>query len=130
MSTLPINENTIVYGSSDAGLSIHTDNVAVMDTMREIGHKLNLKDHKVGAKFAEKNIATPVDLEAHYGFDQRYYLLDFSRMFPPTVPDGTPSSYLFKLMRPEFVKRYSSPLCSDSFSNFIKNHNPEEHNKV
>jgi hypothetical protein len=51
-------------------------------------------------------------------------------MFPPTVPDGTPSSYLFKLLRPEFVKKYSQPLCSDSFSNFIKNHNPESHNKV
>jgi hypothetical protein len=62
MSTLPINENTIVYGSSDAGLSIHTDNTAVMETMNEVGTKLNLKSHKVGAKFAEKILSTPVDL--------------------------------------------------------------------
>jgi hypothetical protein len=143
MSTLPINENTIVYGSSDAGVTIHTDNSKAIERMRAIADKLNLKEHKVGPKYLEKLVSTPVDLEAHYGFDNRYYLLgkviticdwlipiDFSRTFPPTTPDRTvPSSYLFKLLRPEFVKNYHKPLCSDSFSNFVKNYNADEHNK-
>lgn len=31
--------------------------------------------------------------------------------------------HLFHLLRPEFVKKYPKPLCSDSFSNFL---DPEE----
>lgn len=29
-------------------------------------------------------------------------------------------SHLFNLFRPEFVKQYKKPLCSDGFSNFLE----------
>jgi hypothetical protein len=97
-----------VYGSSDAGATIHTDNAFVNEKMKAISQRLNLKEHRVGPKFLDKKISTPVDLEAHYGFDGKYYLLDFSRLLPPTTPDEkVPSSYLFKLMRPELVRKVS-----------------------
>ncbi|PRP86383.1 hypothetical protein PROFUN_05524 [Planoprotostelium fungivorum] len=124
MSTLPINEDTIV----DAGRTIHTDNVTINEKIREIAQRLHLKEHKVGPKLAHKTISTPVDLEAHRGIDHRFYLLDFSRLFPPALPDGTRSAYLYKLFRPEFSSSYPVFLCSDGFSNFIKAHDPEAHN--
>ena len=43
--------------------------------MKAIANKLNLKEHRVGSKFMEKIVSTPVDLEGHYGFDGRYYLI-------------------------------------------------------
>eukprot|EP01119_Soliformovum_irregulare_P020844 TRINITY_DN6817_c0_g1_i2.p1 TRINITY_DN6817_c0_g1~~TRINITY_DN6817_c0_g1_i2.p1 ORF type:complete len:1128 (-),score=345.63 TRINITY_DN6817_c0_g1_i2:76-3459(-) len=128
MSTLPINNNTLVYGSGDAGATISADNVSIHNKMEVLGKRLNLKEHQVGSKYVKKKLWTPVDLEVHYGFDKRLYLLDFSRTFPPEKPDGGKGSYLYKLLRPELVRKYEKPLCSDSYSNFIADHNPKEHN--
>ena len=61
-------------------------------------------------------ISTPVDIEVHNGLDNKYYALDFSRLFPPEAVhkgDG-PNSYLYRLLRPEFVLSYRKPLCSDA----------------
>lgn len=98
-------------GSPDAGGSIHTDNPIIYQKMKVVGQRLNLKEHKVGPRFLAKTLYTPVDLEVHYGFDKRFYMLDFSRTCPPVTPDGTKASYLHKLLRPEFVKKYPKPLC-------------------
>eukprot|EP01117_Protostelium_nocturnum_P012592 TRINITY_DN4634_c0_g2_i2.p1 TRINITY_DN4634_c0_g2~~TRINITY_DN4634_c0_g2_i2.p1 ORF type:complete len:1322 (+),score=514.36 TRINITY_DN4634_c0_g2_i2:78-4043(+) len=129
MSTIPITKDTIVYGSCDAGRHIHADNLQVNEKIREVSKRLKLKEHKVGPKLVPKTICTPVDLEVHRGIDHRFYLLDFSRLFPPVTPDGTRSAYLYKLFRPEFSQKYHLPLCSDAFSNFIKAHDYEVHNE-
>lgn len=50
-------------------------------------------------------------------------LIDAARLFPPTF-DG--SARLFNLFRPEFVRKYSKRLNSDSLTNFAlsdPNHN-------
>jgi Translation initiation factor eIF3 subunit 135 len=48
--------------------------------------------------------------------------LDFSRAYPPTVPDTSIlNGHLYQLMRGEFVRNYAKPLCSDAFSGFIAN---------
>jgi hypothetical protein len=48
-------------------------------------------------------------------------LLDFSRVLPPETPNPLfKNSHLSRLLRPEFVKEYHKPLCSDAFSGFIK----------
>jgi hypothetical protein len=75
------------------------------------------------------------DLEGHLGHDNKYYLLDFSRVFPPEAPITTvKNAHLSRLLRPEFVVSYryifdllskpwfSEPLCSDAFSGFIRGH--------
>lgn len=129
MSILPINEYTIIYGSSDAGREIHTDSARMGEKLKSIAKKFNLQEHRVGNSNLPKTLWTPVDLEAHYGFDKRFYLLDFSRLFPPVNPDKQKSSYLFKLFRAEFVKQYHLPLSSDAFSPFVKNQNEAKHNK-
>lgn len=43
------------------------------------------------------------------------YLIDASRTFPPQPPEPGTQSHLWNLFRPEFVRRYSKPLCSDGF---------------
>ena len=39
---------------------------------------------------------------------------------PPETPDSRfVNGHLYRLLRPEFVMKYSRPLCSDAFSGFI-----------
>lgn len=54
------------------------------------------------------------------GRDNRYYLLDFSRTFPPEYPaENQPKRVvLYNLLRPEFSAKYKYPLssvCVESF---------------
>lgn len=102
--------------------------------MKHIGEKLNLACHT----FKGHDFYLPVDLEGHIGTDgRRYaellrktcavfflrihinkisrYLIDASRTFPPQPPEPGTQSHLWNLFRPEFVRRYSKPLCSDGF---------------
>ena len=68
----------------------------------------------------------PIDLEGHKGTDGRYYLLDFSRLFPPDILNKKyPCGLLYRLFRPELVKKSTVPLCSDSLSKFIANFKTE-----
>jgi len=46
-------------------------------------------------------------------------MLDFSRLWPPEIPKpGVRASFLIRKLRPELVRSYSKPLCSDAFSRF------------
>eukprot|EP01116_Phalansterium_solitarium_P021277 TRINITY_DN6548_c0_g1_i1.p1 TRINITY_DN6548_c0_g1~~TRINITY_DN6548_c0_g1_i1.p1 ORF type:complete len:1106 (+),score=432.25 TRINITY_DN6548_c0_g1_i1:73-3390(+) len=129
MSILPISKETIIYGSSDGGKTVHTDSQLMTNYINRATRKLNLKEHRVGNRMLNQLITTPVDLEGHYGSDKRMYLLDFSRLFPPEAmpPSQRRSTYLTHMLRPEFVKSWRTPLCSDAFSPFIYEHDPEEH---
>ena len=43
---------------------------------------------------------TAADIEGHVGSDGRFYMLDFSRMFPPTAPEpGVHRGYLYQVGR-------------------------------
>ena len=110
MSRLPIKGNeTLVYGSRDAGKTILLDR-KFNEKLKIICEGLGLKSHKIipmslrhsnDAISQAVTMHTPVDLEGHKGYDGRYYLLDFSRIFPPELPDkNVKGSYLFRLLRP------------------------------
>jgi len=61
----------------------------------------------------------PADIEVHRGTDGKYYMLDFARLWPPEVPtQGLQASFLIRKMRPELVRSFPKPLCSDAFSSF------------
>jgi len=54
-----------------------------------------------------------------------YYVVDAARMQPPEAPyfppnkkSQRPGVHLWRFLRPEFVKTFTSPLSSDAFSNF------------
>lgn len=120
-SLLPINQDTLVYGSDDSGHNVKSFDPDL--TLENAGKILNLKNHIAGQN-KEKTcvVRFPADVEGHKGTDNRFYLLDLARLMPPTFPNKSKvsSQYLFRLFRPEFVRSYKIPLSPDSFSNFEK----------
>ena len=56
--------------------------------MQEAGQHLNLKKHVVGrTPSVQKELYAPVDIEVHHGKDNRFYVLDTARVFPPVAPN-------------------------------------------
>src|SRR5690242_11087954 len=53
--------------------------------MRDAGTHLNLKGHYVGDNRTHL-IYAPGDIEVHKGQDERLYVLDCARLFPPEAP--------------------------------------------
>ncbi|MDP2439166.1 MAG: hypothetical protein Q8P67_25745, partial [archaeon] len=66
--------------------------------------------------FQEVLLYGPGDLEGHLGHDGKFYVIDTSRLFPPTAPRDEPRCYLYRFLRPEFVQRCPWPISSDAFS--------------
>jgi len=122
MSILPLGANSLKYGSNDGGKTLHFDDPVAVEKMKEAGQRLNLKGHRVGQN--TQLIYGPGDIECHLGEDGRYYVLDFARTFPPeaVLAGGTrvKGQTFFKLLRPELVINYPTPLSSDAFSGFTQ----------
>lgn len=96
--------------------------------MERIGKLMNSKPHLVG-RVEQKLIYGPADIEVHTGNDGRTYLVDFARYCPPEPPvPGRRGANLYRLLRPELVKKFSKPLSSDAFSN-IGIHDSALHNE-
>eukprot|EP01133_Synstelium_polycarpum_P016867 gene16867-20055_t len=135
LSLLPINSETIRYGSSDSGATVYSDIPHLSAKMGEAGKKLNLKPHLVGSvPECSKVLPSPGDLEAHMGKDNRYYVIDFSRTFPPEAllkrEDVNKRSIFYNLLRPEFVSKWSTPLSSDAFTGWQRlDEDKSTHNK-
>jgi len=129
MSLVPIGKHTICYGSCDAGKSMHADPVMAKKCAK-IFSRMNLKKHIV----KDKVMHTCGDIEGHHGTDGKYYLVDFSRVYPPEAPDVVaehfPSvdiqSVFFKMLRPELVGCNRDPLSSDAFTRWGAN-DPDFH---
>ncbi len=81
-SLLPIGSTTLVYGSNDAGRTVHADCLPLNNMLKQAGKWLNLKPHIV----AGTEIYGPADIEGHVGKDGNYYVLDTARIFPPEQP--------------------------------------------
>jgi Clustered mitochondria/Phorbol esters/diacylglycerol binding domain (C1 domain) len=125
MTRLPIRgSETLVYGSRDAGRTVHASDPVMNELCREIGSSLNLKEHTGGVDRGgcqAAKLSFPADIEGHVGADGKRYLLDFSRVFPPECPEfypGVKGSVFYQQLRPEFVRRWHVPLSSDAFTNF------------
>eukprot|EP00903_Cladosiphon_okamuranus_P015185 g14039.t1 len=95
---LPVNPGTLQYGTADGGRTVLNEDASLAEKLKEAGTKLNLRTHEVKGK----EMHSACDIEGHKSDkDNRYYLLDFSRSFPPESPykvehlsrilsDGTP----------------------------------------
>ncbi|KYR00520.1 Histidine kinase A [Tieghemostelium lacteum] len=121
MSLLPITNDTIVYGSSDGGTTVHSDSEIFNQRMKEAARILNLKGHMVG-RDQQKLLYSCGDIEGHVGLDGKAYLLDFARVFPPQMKiiENAPPSHLYELIRPELVKSNPKPLSSDALTGWGK----------
>ncbi|GAM25977.1 hypothetical protein SAMD00019534_091520 [Acytostelium subglobosum LB1] len=120
ISLLPIKKETLVYGSSDGGNTVHDDVEEVNEMMEQVGKKMNLRGHLAGLN--PKYIYGPGDFEIHQSEDNDFYALDFGRLLPPQAyfdHNGHAIAHrdvFFKLLRPEFVRNYEKPLSSDAFT--------------
>lgn len=84
--------------------------------MKEAGEALHLRGHYSGN--GKELTYGPGDLEGHRGYDGKYYVLDFARVFPPQSLQGSRDGkrVLFELLRPELVRSFRVPLSSDAFT--------------
>ncbi|KYQ99699.1 hypothetical protein DLAC_03639 [Tieghemostelium lacteum] len=121
ISQLPIDKTTIVYGSCDAGKTVHNSDPLISQEMERISKILNLRGHTVG--LTQTFIYGPGDIEVHKGTDGRYYMIDFARIFPPEYPlvyqnqkDTIGREIFYQMLRPELVAKCDTPLSSDAFS--------------
>jgi hypothetical protein len=93
---LPISASTLVYGSADAGRTVHLDDATAAALMAAAGAALNIKPHVVGQG---QVICGPADIEVHRsagtaGGSPRYYVVDAARVLPPEAPPGSLSAFL------------------------------------
>ncbi|KAL6049131.1 Histidine kinase A, variant 2 [Balamuthia mandrillaris] len=128
-SALPISEDTIVYGSCDGGQTVHSDMFEMNTKMEKIAKILNLKGHITGLGDIQKWIYGPCDIEGHRPNDGMLYVVDTARLWPPQTPDrSVKGSFLFNLLRGEYVSKHPIPLSSDAFTMFGE-HDAEIHNR-
>ncbi|EGG13871.1 hypothetical protein DFA_11632 [Cavenderia fasciculata] len=129
IARLPINKNTIVYGSHDGGATVHDKDPEVSKEMERIAKILNLRGHKVGRQGV--HLYGPGDIEIHKGSDGRYYMIDFARLFAPEfspIFNGKKEvgrEIFYAMLRPELVAKSPKPLSSDAFSGWQTN-DPED----
>lgn len=118
-SVLPIDRvHTLVYGSSDGGRTIVSQDEHVSKLMKRAAQRLNLTHHLMwdGARQQLHALSSCVDIEVHRGQDGRLYLIDAARAMPPTTPvPMLRGCNLYRLFRPEFVAKYPKPLCPDAY---------------
>ncbi|KAL6050026.1 Clu domain-containing protein [Balamuthia mandrillaris] len=78
---------TLVYGSRDAGRNVKDEHPEMREYMKLAARNLNLKGHYAGNnKFNRRFLYGPLDLEGHQGYDNKLYVLDTARVFPPEAP--------------------------------------------
>lgn len=111
---LPIGSETLVVGTADGGqtsqgnfclffissnLHLTARDYKLIEMMNQIGKKLNLAEHMAG----HGPTFLPADAEGHIGEDGRRYLVDLSRVFPPSFsrPSKMNPTNLYQLFRPE-----------------------------
>eukprot|EP00668_Euglena_longa_P002119 GGOE01002457.1.p1 GENE.GGOE01002457.1~~GGOE01002457.1.p1 ORF type:complete len:1080 (+),score=381.05 GGOE01002457.1:57-3296(+) len=119
---LPLTEEDVVYGGLEGGRRMVSRDAEMEFLMQQLGEQLNLKAHRAGLKRATSRVIYgPADIQGYrYPPENRLYLLNLSRLFPPTTPDPDHrSGHLHRLLRPEAVWRHSRPLNPDVFSPYL-----------
>ncbi|CAN0043531.1 unnamed protein product, partial [Ectocarpus sp. 12 AP-2014] len=81
-AVLPVNKESLRYGSSNAGKTVHNDDESLAKKLKAAAKKLNLRTHRVN----DKDMYSACDIEGHVGEGGSHYLLDFARTFPPESP--------------------------------------------
>ncbi len=122
----PLGKRSLVYGCDNAGHGRDIESgqrcPSVVPLIRGLASTLGLAEHAVAdGAGREVLLCLPIDTEVHVGSDDRVYLIDLARLMPPVPPppgDRT-NSYLYRHLRPEFLRRYANlQLSSDAFSFF------------
>jgi tetratricopeptide (TPR) repeat protein len=126
---LPINPDTLVYGTYSQGNRFNSTNSIFFDTIQLTAQYFNLKGHDLELESKEKvSVHTPVNMSV-YIMDQRLYIVDSPGIMPPNgvINGKLDRSNQYHRFRPEFMKNYSKPLLSDPFTNF---HPDQSHTEI
>jgi hypothetical protein len=141
MPLLPLAEDGLIYGSADAGKTVHASSKAFNTIVQFLAQKLHLAGHVVeGSELGSELLYMAGDVEGHRGSDGRCYLLDLGRVFPPEDPRKVDfldnfgySSIFFRFLRPELLQGLPTtsnlpPASSDAFTAWGK-HDSNRHNR-
>eukprot|EP01088_Endostelium_zonatum_P020138 TRINITY_DN7277_c0_g1_i1.p1 TRINITY_DN7277_c0_g1~~TRINITY_DN7277_c0_g1_i1.p1 ORF type:complete len:1066 (-),score=171.12 TRINITY_DN7277_c0_g1_i1:6-3176(-) len=146
-SVVPIHpKSTLVYGSNDAGEHIETKYSYFNHKMKTLYNNMNISSHFVDTTDSTVEIWGPGDVEAHWGTDGKFYLIDLARVYPPehVLTSSQRGGFLYRreepimrssakkvymperegaifynLLRPELVMSNKVPLCSDALSSWL-----------
>ena len=107
---------TLINGSDDGLITLHYDE-KVNRVLEKVGAELNLGAHMLhGHDGVSGKFWTPFDLEVHRSSDpsdeHSRYLVDLSRLFP-SAQNKKGLDYLYRLFRPELLKRSPTPISPD-----------------
>ena len=70
MSVLPVQGDSLIYGSKDAGMTVKKSDPVFNGLMKEAGERLNLAPHLCGMDPEElKELWSACDIEGHLGVD-------------------------------------------------------------
>ncbi len=124
-------QQSLVYGSCDAGKSIVNSNQKFDCLMNELALRMNLKPHYVSSIVTGQKtvLCSAGDVEGHISpKDRRMYLIDLARHIAPTPPRAGTADHLWKQFRPEWLRqKITPPLSSDAFSRWGVD-SAEQHN--
>ena len=123
---LPISKETIIYGSCDAGVTVHNEDPVAAELMKQAAIHLHLAEHLVRGKA----LWTAGDVEVHRARDGRMFLLDLARCFPPenvsfalqVAPDTSfrSTTVFHRMLRPEALMHWKAaggePLSPDALT--------------
>lgn len=121
-SILPIDKNTLCYGSADGGYTVYNSIPELNNMMKELADRLHLQEHRAGSRRGSRLLHMPGDIEVHLGLDDKYYMLDMARLMPPEAPNLENSNsndsrkIFYQTLRPELVLGIHQNLNSDAFS--------------
>lgn len=98
-SLLPIDGDTLKYGSPDGGKTVHdgSEDLQIKSKAERIALELSLKTHDV---CTGKKLALACDCEIHRGRDGRIWFLDAARLIPcnPPIKKGEKKYVSFSLI--------------------------------
>jgi hypothetical protein len=107
--------------------------VMPVDVEGHVTLKFRTKKQETTSSITDISTSSPTSSPSQYTsspslekepYKRSYVVLDLARLFPPQMPLAPPEkgsrhrSYLYELLRPEYVKTNPVPLSSDAFSPF------------
>ena len=130
----------LVMGTIDRGLHITNEDGELHKLLGTAAEKMNLAQHGVKGKddLSPAYFWAPADIRGYRGSDERLYICNLGRTYPPEHPEETlhirreprDMSIFWKLLRPEFVRRNPLPLSSDALSMFCDDTLDEEEHSM
>jgi hypothetical protein len=115
MQMLPIGQGSLIIGSGDACETLPKAEPAACAQFKIVADKMGLAEHsirvKVGGNWERVRLHFGADVEGHRGKDDRLYVLDTARTFPPECMVTTTKRACSKKDHPEGCTKKCGKNC-------------------